>query len=115
MKILGVTSCPTGIAHTYMAAEALEKEAKARGYEVKVETQGSIGIENEITEEDLEGATVVIITKETAIKGQDRFKGIPIVKVSIGDLIKKNGKNFRCSRSKIKVNLGWGGKLWILG
>ncbi|NLV75659.1 MAG: PTS fructose transporter subunit IIB [Tissierellia bacterium] len=79
MKILGVTSCPTGIAHTYMAAEALEKEAKARGYEVKVETQGSIGIENEITEEDLEGATVVIITKETAIKGQDRFKGIPIV------------------------------------
>lgn len=102
MKILGVTSCPTGIAHTYMAAEALEKEAKARGYEVKVETQGSIGIENEITEEDLEGATVVIITKETAIKGQDRFKSIPIVKVSIGDLIKKTGKILDAVEAKLK-------------
>lgn len=102
MKILGVTSCPTGIAHTYMAAEALEKEAKARGYEVKVETQGSIGIENEITEKDLEGATVVIITKETAIKGQDRFKGIPLVKVSIGDLIKKTGKILDAVEAKLK-------------
>ncbi len=102
MKILGVTSCPTGIAHTYMAAEALEKEAKARGYEVKVETQGSIGIENEITDKDLEGATVVIITKETAIKGQDRFKGIPLVKVSIGDLIKKTGKILDAVETKLK-------------
>lgn len=102
MKILGVTSCPTGIAHTYMAAEALEKEAKARGYEVKVETQGSIGIENEITDKDLEGATVVIITKETAIKGQDRFKGIPLVKVSIGDLIKKTGKILDAVEAKLK-------------
>jgi fructose-specific PTS system IIB-like component len=102
MKILGVTSCPTGIAHTYMAAEALEKEAKARGHEVKVETQGSIGIENEITEEDLKGASVVIITKETAIIGQDRFKGIPIVKVSIGDLIKKTGKILDAVETKLK-------------
>ncbi|SET17888.1 PTS fructose transporter subunit IIB [Anaerobranca gottschalkii] len=102
MKILGVTSCPTGIAHTYMAAKALEKEAKARGYEIKVETQGSIGIENEITYEDLEGAKVVIITNETAIKGLDRFKGIPIVKVSIGDLIKKTGKILDVIEEKLK-------------
>lgn len=102
MKILGVTSCPTGIAHTYMAAEALEKEAKARGHEVKVETQGSIGIENEITEKDLEGATVVILTKETAIKGQDRFKGIPIVRVSIGNLIKKTGAILDAVEAKLK-------------
>jgi fructose-specific phosphotransferase system IIB component len=102
MKILGVTSCPTGIAHTYMAAEALEKEAKARGHEVKVETQGSIGIENEITEKDLEGATVIILTKETAIKGQDRFKGIPIVRVSIGNLIKKTGAILDAVEAKLK-------------
>lgn len=102
MKILGVTSCPTGIAHTYMAAEALEKEAKARGYEVKVETQGSIGIENEITESDLEGATVVILTKETALKGVDRFKGIPKVKVSIGKLIKKPGPILDAIEEKLK-------------
>lgn len=91
MKILAVTACPTGIAHTYMAAEALEKEAKAKGLEIKVETQGSIGIENEITKRDLEGADVVILTKDMVIKGRERFKGIPVVNVSIGDVIKKPG------------------------
>ncbi|MCR2045622.1 PTS fructose-like transporter subunit IIB [Anaerosalibacter massiliensis] len=91
MKILAVTACPTGIAHTYMAAEALEREAKARGYDIKVETQGSIGIENKITSDDLVGANVVIITKDMAIKGKDRFKDIPIVNVDIGDVIKKTG------------------------
>lgn len=88
MKILAVTACPTGIAHTYMAAEALEKVAKAKGHEIKVETQGSIGIENEITKSDLEGAEVVILTKDMVIKNRERFKGIPTVNVSIGDVIK---------------------------
>ena len=49
MKLLAITSCPSGVAHTYMAAEALQKAAKKRGIEIKVETQGSIGVENEIT------------------------------------------------------------------
>ena len=49
MKILAVTACPSGVAHTYMAAEAIERAAKAKGIEIKVETQGSIGIENRIT------------------------------------------------------------------
>jgi fructose-specific PTS system IIB-like component len=53
MNILAVTSCPSGVAHTYMAAEALEREAKARGIKIKVETQGSIGIENQITMDDV--------------------------------------------------------------
>lgn len=88
VKILGVTACPTGVAHTYMAAESLEKAAKARGFEVKVETQGSIGIENEITKADLEGTDVVILTKDIAIKGKERFNGIPVVNVKISDLIK---------------------------
>lgn len=101
MKILGVTACPTGIAHTYMSAEALEKEAKSRGHEVKVETQGSIGIENEITEEDLKGADVVILTKDIAIKNKERFKGIPTVNVAIGDLIKKTAALL----DKIEVHL----------
>ena len=48
MKVVAVTACPTGIAHTYMAQEAIEKECRKRGYEVKVETQGSMGIENEL-------------------------------------------------------------------
>ncbi|WDV46590.1 PTS fructose-like transporter subunit IIB [Clostridiaceae bacterium M8S5] len=91
MKILAVTACPTGIAHTYMAAEALEKEAKAKGHEIKVETQGSIGVENEITKEDLKGVDVVILTKDMAIKGKERFKGLPVINVCIGDVIKKTG------------------------
>lgn len=91
MKILAVTACPTGIAHTYMAAEALEREAKARGFEIKVETQGSIGVENEITKEDLKDGNVVIITKDMGIKGKERFKNLPVVNVPIGDVIKKTG------------------------
>ena len=88
MKVLGVTACPTGIAHTYLAAESLVKECKKRGFEVKVETQGSIGIENEITSEDVRDADVVIMSKDIAIKGKERFKAIPNVNVKIGDLIK---------------------------
>lgn len=88
MKVLGVTACPTGIAHTYLAAESLEKECRKRGYEVKVETQGSIGIENEIKREDILTADVVIMSKDIAIKGKERFASIPNVHVKIGDLIK---------------------------
>ena len=53
MKIVGVSACPTGVAHTYMAQEALEKEGKKRGHEIKIETQGSIGIENEVLRKKL--------------------------------------------------------------
>lgn len=89
MKVLGVTACPTGVAHTYMAAEALTKACKARGFEVKIETQGSIGIENEITSDDLSGTDVVILSKDIAIRGKERFNGIPVVNVNISDIIKK--------------------------
>lgn len=65
-KIIAVTACPSGVAHTYMAAEALESAAKAKGWEVKVETQGSIGLENELTAEDVASADMVILTKDIA-------------------------------------------------
>ncbi len=89
MKVVAVTSCPSGVAHTYMAAEALERAAKEAGIEIKVETQGSIGIENELTKEDVAEADIVIITKDMGIKNMDRFKGSTVVKVSVGDAIKK--------------------------
>ena len=60
MKVVAVTACPTGIAHTYMAQEAIEKECRKRGYEVKVETQGSMGIENELEQEDVDAADVYV-------------------------------------------------------
>ena len=89
MKIVAVTACPTGIAHTYMAQEAIEKECRNRGYEVKVETQGGIGIENVITEADLTNTDYVVLTKEVAIKNEERFKGKKIVRVKIADAVKK--------------------------
>lgn len=89
MKILAVTACPSGVAHTYMAAEALERAAKAKGIEIKVETQGQIGIENKITAEDVKGADIVILTKDMSIKEVERFNGVVTVKVAISDVVKK--------------------------
>lgn len=73
MKIVGVTACPTGIAHTYMAQEALEKECKKRGYAVQIETQGGMGIENELEQETIDEADVVILAVAVEIEGQERF------------------------------------------
>jgi len=89
MNILAVTACPSGVAHTYMSAEALETKCKARGWSVKVETQGSIGIENRITPEDVAAADAVILTTDMPIKEEERFKGKMIARVGIGDAIKK--------------------------
>lgn len=73
MKLVAVTACTTGIAHTYMAQEALEKECKKRGYEIKVETQGGLGIENELTEEEIAEADAVILAVSIGIEGDERF------------------------------------------
>ncbi len=89
MKIIAVTACPSGVAHTYMAAESIKKAALAKGHKIKVETQGSIGIENEITPEEVKDADVVILTKDIAIKNTERFDGKTIVKVGVSDAVKK--------------------------
>ncbi|MGT2715045.1 PTS fructose transporter subunit IIB [Streptococcus respiraculi] len=73
MKVVAVTACPTGIAHTYMAQEAIEKECRKRGYEVQVETQGGMGIEQELEQEQIDQADVVILAIAVEIEGQDRF------------------------------------------
>jgi PTS system fructose-specific IIC component len=87
MKLLAVTSCPTGIAHTFMAAESLEKAAKEMNVDIKVETQGSIGAENAITYDDIKEAHAVIIAADTNVDLQ-RFKGLPIVQVHAQDAIR---------------------------
>lgn len=88
MKILGVTACPSGVAHTYMAADAIKRACEKAGIECKVETQGSIGIEDEIGEDDLAGATAVILTTNMPIKNVERFEGLPKVKMDAGSVIK---------------------------
>ncbi|WP_062267615.1 PTS fructose-like transporter subunit IIB [Endozoicomonas arenosclerae] len=89
MKMLAVTSCPSGVAHTYMAAEALENAAKEKGWNVKVETQGSYGIENRIELEEIRDADFVLLTKDIAIKEEGRFTGKPIIRVGVADAVKK--------------------------
>ncbi len=86
-KLVAVTSCPTGIAHTYMAAEALQKAAAARQLSIKVETRGSIGAENVLTDEDIREADAVIIAADTAVD-TGRFAGKPLVKVGVSEAIK---------------------------
>jgi fructose-specific phosphotransferase system IIB component len=88
MKIVAVTSCPTGIAHTYMAAAQLEKAAKKLGQSIKVETQGSMGIENELTADDIKSAQVAIFATEIPVRNRERFDAIRIVEISVQDAIK---------------------------
>lgn len=86
--VLGVTACTAGIAHTYMAAEAIRKAAEAAGADVKVETQGTVGIENKISAEDINRASVVILAHDVAIKESDRFSELPKVDVPSSAAIK---------------------------
>ena len=75
MYIIGVTSCSTGIAHTYMAAEAIKKAAKNMGHTIKIETQGSIGIENKLSKKDIDSADLIIICADAALREPERFIG----------------------------------------
>ena len=83
MKLIAVTACPTGIAHTYMAAEQLEKTAKRLGHTIKVETQGAMGIENEIGPDDIASAAVVIMAVDNAVEGEERFAQIRKIRVPV--------------------------------
>lgn len=85
-KLVAITACPTGIAHTFMAAEALQKAAKALGHEIKVETQGSVGAKNALTPEDVEAADAVVIAAETKVD-LSRFAGKPIYSTSTKEAI----------------------------
>jgi len=88
MKFVAVTACPTGIAHTYMAAENIEKTAKELGHEIKVETQGAMGIENELTAEDIANADVVIFAVDIMVEQLERFDGKPKIEIPVQQALK---------------------------
>lgn len=88
VKILAVTSCPTGIAHTYMAAEGIEKAAKAKNCFVKVETRGSGGAKNVLTEEEIEAADCIIVAADAQVP-MDRFDGKKVIERQVSDGINK--------------------------
>lgn len=88
VKLLAVTSCPTGIAHTYMAAEALEKAAKAAGCQIKIETRGSAGAKNVLTAEEIEAADCIIVAADAKVP-MDRFDGKKVISCQVSDGIGK--------------------------
>src|SRR5512146_1782374 len=95
MKIVAVTACPTGIAHTYMAAEQLERTAKKLGHTIKVETQGAMGIENELSQKEIDGADVAIFASDIALERPERFARIRTVKVPVQAALKNPDAIFK--------------------
>jgi fructose PTS system EIIBC or EIIC component len=90
MKIVAVTSCPTGIAHTYMAAEALEQAAKEGAHEIKVETQGAAGAQP-LAAEDIAAADAVVFAADVDVRNRERFAGKPLVETSVKRAINHAG------------------------
>lgn len=90
MKFIGVTSCATGIAHSYMAAEALENIAKELDFDFKIEIQGALGIENRIDKKDLEDTKVIVFANDVNITDVDRFENFEekIIRTSPHDAIR---------------------------
>lgn len=87
-KILAVTSCPTGIAHTYMAAEGIEKAAKAKGCFIKIETRGSGGAKNVLTDQEIQDADCIIVAADAQVP-MERFDGKKVIECQVSDGISK--------------------------
>ena len=92
MKIVGVCACVAGIAHTYLAKEKLINAASKRGHEIKVEAQGVIGIENELTEKEIKEADVVILAVDVSVSKRNRFDGKKIIEISTSTVVQSSDK-----------------------
>lgn len=88
MYIIAITSCPVGIAHTYMAAANLKKAAKKFGVEIKVETQGAQGPENVLTDEDISRADGMIIASDITVRNAQRFEDVPTLECGVQEAVK---------------------------
>jgi fructose PTS system EIIB component len=89
MKIVAITACGAGIAHTYMAAEGLKKSARKAGDEIKVEIQGSMGLENRLTQKDIDEADLALFVTNINIRDKDRFKNKNVIIMDPGQFIGK--------------------------
>ena len=101
-RILAVTACPTGVAHTFMAAEAIETEAKKRGWWVKVETRGSVGAGNAITPEEIAQADLVVVAADIEVD-LAKFAGLPMYRTSTGLALKKTAQERKPLKVKKRV------------
>lgn len=102
MNIVGITSCTVGIAHTYMARERLIAAGKKLDINVKIEAQGSAGVEYQLTDEDIQNADAVLIASDVTVAGKERFKGKPLIEVPVAMGI-KSPENLL---NQIKTKLG---------
>lgn len=88
-KIVAVTACITGIAHTFMAEANLKKVAKKEGIGIKVETQGGMGVQGKLSQKDVDEADVVILAADTKVVDLDRFAGKPTLKIGTSPVVKE--------------------------
>lgn len=102
MNIVGISSCTCGIAHTYMAREKLIETGKKLGWDVKIETQGSGGVEFALTDEDIKAADAVLLATDVAVSGTDRFAGKPVIKVPVSVAIKSPEKLLKKIEEKLQ-------------
>jgi PTS system fructose-specific IIB component len=105
MKIIGITACTAGIAHTYIVAEKIQQAATEAGHECKIETQGTIGAQNELTPEDIKAADVVILAHDIAVGGVERFKGKPVVDIPISVAMKSPKSLIATIEKKIRKKI----------
>ena len=104
-NIVAVTACPTGVAHTFMSAEAIETYAKKQGWQVKVETRGQVGAGNEITPEEVAAADLVFVAADIDVP-LDKFQGKPMYRTSTGLALKKTAQEFDKAFKEAKIYEG---------
>jgi PTS system fructose-specific IIB component len=102
MKIVGIAACTSGIAHTYIAKEKLMKAAKELGHEIHIETQGTIGTEDELKDSDIKNADIVIVAADINVGGKERFVGKKIINIPTNIAIKSPKTIIK----KIQADLG---------
>lgn len=112
-NIVAITNCPAGIAHTYMVAEAMANKAKELGHNIKVETQGASGVEDELTKEEIRNADYVILALGRSITDSDRerFNGKKVVEIKVSEALKTIGTMFDNLEEKATVFEGKGSKV----
>lgn len=104
-NIVAVTACPTGVAHTFMSAEAIENYAKAQGWNVKVETRGQVGVGNPISAEEIAAADLVFVAADIDVD-LDKFKGKPMYRTSTGLALKKTAQEFEKAFNQANIYEG---------
>lgn len=104
MKIVGIAACTSGIAHTYIAKEKIVRAAQELGFEAHIETQGTIGTEDEVTLKQIREADVALIAADIKVGGKERFKGLPIVEVPTEAVIKAPKKLLLTIQGKVMKN-----------